>query len=438
MYRSKSERVHVVEAKESATGWEREAVGGRADDRWCYNCAQEGHLGDDCKQRRGSLARAAVNSAFSDHMASLGPFGDMGWRGGRSTGTPSGTHMRWDDKLPHVASGFQGANAGQKSREKERERARQRDRDDWRRDEQPPARYGANFNDHYGNAHNRNNNNNNNRNNDRYRDRSYNNSPRYDSDRGSGGGPRGRRQPDVDDWFDSDRRDDRRPWDSERRRPRSPVGGSRNGRNLDYSEPRRDRSRSPDRRGGGGGGSGSGTGGAKGVVFGKMSMPPPLAARISSPSVTDSPSVGRSRGGPGGGGAPLLKSVLGGKGTASASNRASGSGSPGPSNSSSSDKPLGKKAAKRARDNEDRDWETTWRMSGAGGGNVARWGDEMDREERGARRDQGRGVRDDRVKAGPTRGNNAGNSGKAGGGKGGNSNNNARPASKGQRYTGGY
>lgn len=72
--------------------------------------------------------------------------------------------------------------------------------------------------------------------------------------------------------------------------------------------------------------------------------------------------------------------------------------------------------------------EREWRASGAGGGRVTGWGEEMDREERR--------MRDDRPRAGPVRGGYGGGGsgfGNSGGGRGGRGG-----AARGQRYTGGY
>jgi len=35
-----------MEEKENAEGWKKQAIGGDPDERWCYNCGQEGHFGD--------------------------------------------------------------------------------------------------------------------------------------------------------------------------------------------------------------------------------------------------------------------------------------------------------------------------------------------------------------------------------------------------------
>ncbi|WVF71437.1 hypothetical protein IAT40_006241 [Kwoniella sp. CBS 6097] len=137
-YRSHDGRTDVQREKMGADGWEKEAIGGKASDEWCYNCAREGHLGDDCSKRRGSLARLTVPSAFSYAMSTRGPFAFS--RSSRNADLPPPTHSRFDDDddhddyddLPFITGGyknFAGANAGKKGREKEKERMRARERD---------------------------------------------------------------------------------------------------------------------------------------------------------------------------------------------------------------------------------------------------------------------------------------------------------------------
>lgn len=36
----------MLAKKAASKGWEREALGGKGDEWWCYNCAALGHLGD--------------------------------------------------------------------------------------------------------------------------------------------------------------------------------------------------------------------------------------------------------------------------------------------------------------------------------------------------------------------------------------------------------
>ncbi|WWC70235.1 uncharacterized protein I206_104185 [Kwoniella pini CBS 10737] len=124
-YLSNDVRAEIIKDKYASDGWEKEAIGGRASEEWCYNCAREGHLGDDCTKRRGSLAKLTVPSAFSHEMASRGPFFTSSSR--RNADLPPPTHSRFDDdqddydSLPFISGGynkFGGSNAGKKSREK--------------------------------------------------------------------------------------------------------------------------------------------------------------------------------------------------------------------------------------------------------------------------------------------------------------------------------
>ncbi|KAK4687579.1 hypothetical protein P7C73_g2538, partial [Tremellales sp. Uapishka_1] len=123
-YYSKESRRDAQNLKDRAKSWEREAIGGREREEWCYNCASEGHLGDDCRERRGSLARAIVDSAFSYKTVSRGPFASSS----RHHQPSSRAHHRWDDSdLPHVSKGFQGDQVGRKGRDKERARMVERE-----------------------------------------------------------------------------------------------------------------------------------------------------------------------------------------------------------------------------------------------------------------------------------------------------------------------
>ena len=45
-YYSPDARFALQETKRQVTGWQKEALGGLENEEWCYNCAQEGHLGD--------------------------------------------------------------------------------------------------------------------------------------------------------------------------------------------------------------------------------------------------------------------------------------------------------------------------------------------------------------------------------------------------------
>ncbi|ORY34092.1 hypothetical protein BCR39DRAFT_518431 [Naematelia encephala] len=92
------------------TNWHREAAGGHPSERWCYNCAHEGHLGDDCPRRRGSLARVTFASAFSAEVANSGPF--------QLAKPAKGTHLHFDDELEGQTAEFAGLGAGKKGKEK--------------------------------------------------------------------------------------------------------------------------------------------------------------------------------------------------------------------------------------------------------------------------------------------------------------------------------
>lgn len=46
MYNTPSEREEVLREKSYYTNWEKEAAAGDQAEKWCYNCAREGHLGD--------------------------------------------------------------------------------------------------------------------------------------------------------------------------------------------------------------------------------------------------------------------------------------------------------------------------------------------------------------------------------------------------------
>lgn len=197
------------------------------------------------------------------------------------------------------------------------------------------------------------------------------------------------RERDRDRDRDRDRGRDRDDYDWFNRTPNNRRGRDRSPsprrRGWDSDTRGRDRSRSPQRRGWD---SDRETyrPPAKGSVVGKMSMPP-LHSRISSPG-NDSPSARR-----GGNSGPtsLLQRALA---------------------------PEKHRSKNRKSDKEsERDFEKRWRDSGAGGGNVSNWGDQMDKEIQAFRdKSAARGPRDDRVKAGPVR----------------------KTPAKGQRYTGGY
>lgn len=266
---------------------------------------QDGHLGDDCGKRRGSLARPVLQSAFSEVIANRGPFASFPRRQGK--------HHRFDD-LPEETSysKFGGANPGRRGREKQQQRHRYADR---------------------------------------------------------------RSGTDSDDWFsrrrDRSRSPERRPWD--RDRDRGGRGGGRDDRR--------------DNRGGP-------------IKFGRMSLP------------------GSSSGKDGKGG--LLQQAL----HNGQKRRRQPSPRPMRDWDSDSNSSGGLRIRGRGSDRE-RDMEREWRASGAGGGNVADWGDDYDRMMRDRR--DGRDSRDERPRNGPFRSGGRGGRGGGGGGRGG-----------GQRYRGGY
>ncbi|WWD17368.1 hypothetical protein CI109_101809 [Kwoniella shandongensis] len=390
LYRSRADREEVQKIKAGADGWEKEAVGGEPTEEWCYNCAREGHFGDDCSQRRGSLAYLTVPSAFSYEMSTRGPFAasSSSASSSRKKNLPAPTHARWldedddvrDKDLPFITGGyknFAGANAGKKSREKERQRQYAKEREKDSEDDDPSWFDGPA-------------------------------SSRGGAGRGRGLNIRGRGGRGGMSTPTGPRNGaGRRPWDSEYREP--PPRQS-HGRNRSRSPPARRRN---DRRedgmpfshghlmtpgGPGGGQSGRSTPAsapAKVISFGKLSTP-------GSGGVTDSPSI---RGGGGGaigaGSKALLQRALGGGnggggGGTPKSNRggsSSGGGSNSPSPLTRTPEPStptagsgkrddsGRKNRKRNKEQEkEKDWESEWRRGGNGGGNVSKWGQEMDKE----------------------------------------------------------
>ncbi|BEI93664.1 uncharacterized protein CcaverHIS019_0601230 [Cutaneotrichosporon cavernicola] len=132
-------RKEILKRKADAKGWKLEALGNNYLDMFCFNCAGEGHLGDDCRQSKGTKAPiTAYPTAFSAAMARRGPYAASLPTGLPSAKHPAATHTRFDDNLPGVNpgfAGFGGAAAGRRGREKEvarqRELERRDDRDDW-------------------------------------------------------------------------------------------------------------------------------------------------------------------------------------------------------------------------------------------------------------------------------------------------------------------
>ncbi|GMK58268.1 hypothetical protein CspeluHIS016_0503000 [Cutaneotrichosporon spelunceum] len=132
-------REEILERRAEAKGWKLEAVGNNPLAMFCFNCAAEGHLGDDCRQPKGTKAPiTAYPTAFSAVMAGRGPYAasHLNWQ--PPARHPAGTHTRFDDDLPGVNpgfAGFGGSAPGRRGREKmmarQRGLERRDDRDDW-------------------------------------------------------------------------------------------------------------------------------------------------------------------------------------------------------------------------------------------------------------------------------------------------------------------
>ncbi|TYJ55694.1 hypothetical protein B9479_003598 [Cryptococcus floricola] len=355
------ERKSVIKEKEKAEGWAKEAMGGGPYEAWCYNCAREGHFGDDCPQRRGSLVRLTAPSAFSYEMSSRGPFYEAP---SRAKNLPKATHSRFtDDDVPYnSAYDSYGADAGRRGREKAKQKMISRggrddeDEDDW---------FGGN----------------------RERDRRGGQGTPQNRGRGQAGTPQNRGGPAG--------RDGRRPWDSELRgrewdQDRAKRDhASRNDRD-DYDhferrggQPRRRQSRSPPARK---------RGGQSSRDLPPSSAPPKAnyRPRLDDRGYTDSPSVRGDGREAGAGSRALLARAMGPQsGGASPRSRDLGA-SPKPSLKSRIGPASG--GGKRGRDDE-RDWEGEWRRGGGQGGNVADWGRQMDRDARDSRDGRGMSIR---------------------------------------------
>ncbi|RSH87432.1 hypothetical protein EHS25_003342 [Saitozyma podzolica] len=129
-YFSTESRAEAIRAKSVLTSWEKEAACGGASEQWCYNCARQGHLGDDCPSRRGSLARLMTPSAFSEQMSSRGPFRGKIGSGKDKLVEGVASHMRFDEDvdLEGTIREWGGLGAGRKSREKEQRKMVERER----------------------------------------------------------------------------------------------------------------------------------------------------------------------------------------------------------------------------------------------------------------------------------------------------------------------
>lgn len=134
-------RKEVLERKAEAKSWELQALGSNTLPMFCYNCAETGHLGDDCPRPMGTKAPiTAYPTAFSSTMARRGPYAasNASIQSMRSQARSAGTHTRFDEDLPGANpgfAGFGGAAPGRRGREKEaarqRDLDRRDDRDDW-------------------------------------------------------------------------------------------------------------------------------------------------------------------------------------------------------------------------------------------------------------------------------------------------------------------
>lgn len=54
VYFREKDRKYDMEDRETAQGWDKQAIGGDPRETWCYNCSKEGHLGDVSRGGSGS------------------------------------------------------------------------------------------------------------------------------------------------------------------------------------------------------------------------------------------------------------------------------------------------------------------------------------------------------------------------------------------------
>ncbi|OCF42921.1 hypothetical protein I317_03272 [Kwoniella heveanensis CBS 569] len=441
-YRSHDGRTDVQKEKLSAEGWEKEAIGGKASDEWCYNCAREGHLGDDCSKRRGSLARLTAPSAFSYAMSTRGPFAFS--CSSRNADLPPPTHSRFDDdeddyeNLPFISGGyknFAGSNAGKKGREKEKERMRAKERERAAlgdSDEEPSWFDGPRRGNQSSGVS------------IRGRGRGGFSTPNHglsERDRDRDGGRSAGRRPWDSEYRERTprgQRDRERERDRDRSRsPRPPSSSSR--RDDDYhrggsrSQTKSDRRRNAQANGKmpfshndlmspsvsasaslSSHSNAPNSAPAKVISFGKLSMP-------GGPTAGDNDTPTNKGQGRTGGAKSLLNRALGnamninsggnstpskGKGKAGSKDSKNGnplvdtpvrsnSGSKSTSASVTSEdreggsgsrkkRKRGKRSQDDGHDDGERDWEAEWRKQGNGGGKVEGWGEEFDREEKAA------------------------------------------------------
>ncbi|KAH8118463.1 hypothetical protein DFH11DRAFT_1796994 [Phellopilus nigrolimitatus] len=144
---------HLHSVKECPTLWrmyeyvadaEREAIllsrkekenlaigqGGEAyvgEDLWCYNCGNDGHLGDDCEVVPRPADHSKEPSAFGSYNTMSGPFADYHYDSSRRRSFQREWEIggAFDD-----GHGFSGpSDVGKRGRDKERERMRQREKE---------------------------------------------------------------------------------------------------------------------------------------------------------------------------------------------------------------------------------------------------------------------------------------------------------------------
>ncbi|CDZ97077.1 E3 ubiquitin ligase interacting with arginine methyltransferase [Phaffia rhodozyma] len=100
---------------------------------WCYNCARDGHFGDDCPQYRSSRIPIVDYSAFSSYNASNSPFWTPSTSSTSNSSRPS-KHTRFNSgstsEVPDMME-----NVGRRGKERERERNRAYEKTRRREDE---------------------------------------------------------------------------------------------------------------------------------------------------------------------------------------------------------------------------------------------------------------------------------------------------------------
>ncbi|KLO16350.1 hypothetical protein SCHPADRAFT_926593 [Schizopora paradoxa] len=136
-YVSDSRRDEILKRRREKEGFQfgEGGEGFIGEDLWCYNCGDEGHLGDDCDLAPRPPEFPREPSAFGRFNILSGPFADAA--------APSSSRSRkqreWEvEGYFDDGYGFSGpSNVGKRGRDKEKERMRQRafeadyDDDDW-------------------------------------------------------------------------------------------------------------------------------------------------------------------------------------------------------------------------------------------------------------------------------------------------------------------